>query len=253
MSGARDVAADGGADGGTSGHRRPRGPSAAEFLGEIVYGGNDGIVTTFAVVAGFAGAGEAGAALVGSIAVLLFGLANLFADAAAMGLGAFLSTRAEQDRYTAARAAEMRAIAAAPEREHRAVVRSLVGRGVNEADAEAFAALYRRNPDLMADYLLQHETGIADPRNEQPWHSGLATFVAFMLFGAIPLLPYFLLDPVPATFELSAFCTLGALVLLGLLRWYVTRDRLLRSVGETVLIGGVCALIAYGVGLAFRL
>ena len=55
-------------------------------LGEIVYGGNDGIVTTFAIVAGFAGASmhETGAAI-GGVAVLLFGLANLFADATAMG------------------------------------------------------------------------------------------------------------------------------------------------------------------------
>ncbi len=56
----------------------------SEFLREIVYGGNDGIVTTFAVVAGFAGAGAEGAAAVGTIAVLLFGLANLFADAASI-------------------------------------------------------------------------------------------------------------------------------------------------------------------------
>ncbi|WP_366942774.1 VIT1/CCC1 transporter family protein [uncultured Paracoccus sp.] len=59
-----------------------------EFLGQIVYGGNDGIVTTFAIVAGFAGARADGTASVGAIAVLLFGLANLFADAVAMGLGA---------------------------------------------------------------------------------------------------------------------------------------------------------------------
>ena len=58
----------------------------AEFIKQIIYGGNDGIVTTFAVVAGFAGAGASGIAEIGGIAVLLFGLANLFADGAAMGL-----------------------------------------------------------------------------------------------------------------------------------------------------------------------
>ena len=65
----------------------------SEFLREIVYGGNDGIVTTFAVVAGFAGAGAEGAAAVGAIAVLLCGLANVFADAASLGLGPFRASR----------------------------------------------------------------------------------------------------------------------------------------------------------------
>ena len=67
-----------------------------EFLKQIVYGGNDGIVTTFAIVAGFAGAQSEGTAQIGAIAVLLFGLANLFADAVSMGLGEFLSTRSKR-------------------------------------------------------------------------------------------------------------------------------------------------------------
>jgi len=78
-----------------------------EFLKQIIYGGNDGIVTTFAIVAGFAGAGAEGAAQIGGIAVLLFGVANLLADATAMGLGEFLSARSEQDVYRATRDKEL--------------------------------------------------------------------------------------------------------------------------------------------------
>ena len=71
----------------------------AAYLKEIVYGGNDGIVTTFAVVAGFAGAHANGHSYIPAITVLLFGLANLFADATSMGLGNFLAIRTEQDIY----------------------------------------------------------------------------------------------------------------------------------------------------------
>ena len=78
-----------------------------EHLKQIVYGGNDGIVTTFSVVAGFAGFGAEGAATVGGIAVLLFGLANLFADGTAMGLGEYLSSLSEADVYRGARAKEL--------------------------------------------------------------------------------------------------------------------------------------------------
>ena len=82
----------------------------AQYLKEIVYGGNDGIVTTFAVVAGFAGANSAGNLQIGYLAVLLFGLANLFADATSMGLGNFLSSRSEQDRFRQEEAKERREI-----------------------------------------------------------------------------------------------------------------------------------------------
>ncbi|WP_439103659.1 VIT1/CCC1 transporter family protein, partial [Celeribacter marinus] len=75
-----------------------------DHLKQIVYGGNDGIVTTFAIVAGFAGAESQGAAQIGALAVLLFGLANLFADATSMGLGEFLSARAARDMIKRRRA-----------------------------------------------------------------------------------------------------------------------------------------------------
>ena len=93
-----------------------------EYLKQIVYGGNDGIVTTFSVVAGFAGFGSEGAATVGGVAVLLFGLANLFADGTAMGLGEFLSSLSERDVYRSERARELardRARAPTPRRRRR--------------------------------------------------------------------------------------------------------------------------------------
>ncbi len=68
-----------------------------EFLRQIVFGGNDGIVTTFAVVAGFTGAKSGSLAEFSIMTVLLFGLANLFADGSAMGLGNFLSIRAQKE------------------------------------------------------------------------------------------------------------------------------------------------------------
>lgn len=73
---------------------------ASQYIGEVVYGGVDGIVTTFAVVAGFVGAGATETlGQIGPLAVVLFGLANLFGDGVSMALGKFLSTKSEQDIY----------------------------------------------------------------------------------------------------------------------------------------------------------
>lgn len=226
----------------------------SENLKEIVYGGNDGIVTTFAIVAGFAGASmhETGAAI-GGVAVLLFGLANLFADATAMGLGAFLSARSEQDVYDAERVKEVREIERNPEFERAEVVEILRERGVSAADAAAFADLYLRNPDLMADFMMQYEIGMSDPSDGSPAMEGLITFLSFIVFGAIPLLPYFFFAPTREMFNISVALTLLGLVLLGVVRWWASNERLARCVAETVAVGGTCAIVAYAVGLAFAL
>lgn len=220
-----------------------------EFLREIVYGGNDGIVTTFAVVSGFAGASATGTAEVGAIAVILFGLANLFADATSMGLGAYLSSRSQADVYHAARAREMREIRESPAAERAEVFEILRARGLPEADIAAFADLHARHPELLADFMMTHEIGMSDPSDSSPALEALATFVSFLFFGAIPLIPYFLSEPTEATFHLSVAATFGALVLLGLLRWKVTTRTAVQAIGETVAIGGVCAVVAYTVGM----
>src|SRR5690554_2772618 len=64
-----------------------------EYLREFVYGGIDGAVTTFAVVAGSVGAG------LDSSIIIILGFANLLADGFSMSIGAYLSSKSEKDNY----------------------------------------------------------------------------------------------------------------------------------------------------------
>jgi VIT1/CCC1 family predicted Fe2+/Mn2+ transporter len=219
------------------------------FLKQIVYGGNDGIVTTFAIVAGFAGAALEGTAQIGGLAVLVFGLANLFADAVSMGLGEFLSTRSQADLYRTQRAEELRELAENPAQERAELVQMLSERGLAPDRAETAAGILMESPELVADMMMSYELEMFDMRTAHPAAEGLSTFAAFVTFGAIPLTPYFVLPATAAaTFWLSVGTTFAALAALGLLRWRATRERLARCVGETLAVGGVCALVAYGVG-----
>jgi len=219
-----------------------------EFLKQIVYGGNDGIVTTFAFVAGFAGAAADGVAQIGGLAVLVFGLANLFADAVSMGLGEFLSLRSQHDLYRARRESELREIARDPEQERMELFEILRQRGLPAGEADTTATIMARHPEIMADLMMTYEFGMQDPDEESPALNGLVTFFSFVIFGAIPLFPYFLLEPDDRTFMLSVTATGMALVGLGLLRWDATGERMTRCVGETVLVGTICAIVAYAVG-----
>ena len=101
--------------------------------------------------------------------------------------------------------------------------------------------------------MMMHEHEIADPRGENPVYTGLATFISFMVFGAIPLLPFMLMaeGSTALLFQLSIAGTFAALVLLGLLKWKVIGDKLVSSLTEVILVGGTAATLAYLVGVVF--
>ena len=165
----------------------------SEYLKEIVYGGVDGIVTTFAVVAGFAGA-NAGMQVggLGALTVLLFGLANLFADASSMALGNFLSIRSEQDRYTQEEAKERHEVETNPRMEMAESIEILKQQGFSESDAVQLVEIYATNKEYWVNFMMKYELEMEDLRNENPLLTGFATFTSFIFFGSIPLLPYIL-------------------------------------------------------------
>ncbi|MEM9336567.1 MAG: VIT1/CCC1 transporter family protein [Patescibacteria group bacterium] len=233
-------------------------PSAlADHFKEIIYGGIDGIITTFAVVAGFAGAALSNEATtqLSFMVVLLFGLANLFADAASMGLGNFLSVRSEKDLYTSYRNKERLQAETDPEQQIEETVTVIINQGFSEADARTLANIYRHNEDYWVDFMMQHQREMPDPRGENEIFTGLATFVSFMVFGAIPLLPFMLQNEgdAGAAFLYSSLGTATALILLGLLKWRAVGTKILPSLFEVVAVGGTAALLAYFVGTFFAL
>lgn len=224
------------------------------YLREIVYGGNDGIVTTFAVIAGFAGAQKDPAtSVVPIVSVLLFGLANLFADGLSMSLGSFLSLRADQDVYRNEKAKESHEIIHSPVSEYAETVEILRRKKFSTPDANAIAKLYKKNPSYWTEFMMDDELEMSDPENEKPLAVGLSTFVAFVGFGFIPLVPYVARIGSGSVFSLSIIFTAAALLLLGLLRATVTMQKPLRGVVETLLVGSMSASVAYLVGSLFRL
>ncbi|MFW6210225.1 MAG: VIT1/CCC1 transporter family protein [Patescibacteria group bacterium] len=234
---------------------RTIGSTFAEYFKEVIYGGIDGIVTTFAVVSGFAGAALSSDSTtqLSFVVVLLFGLANLFADAASMGLGNFLSVRSEKDLYQATRESERTQLQTNAAAERADTIRIMQAKGFSEADATTLADIYQHNEEYWLDFMMQHELELSDPRGEREIFTGLATFFSFMLFGAVPLLPFILEeggDPA-AAFLYSALGTFVALILLGLLKWRVVGAKLGASLVEVVLVGGTASILAYFVGTFF--
>jgi VIT1/CCC1 family predicted Fe2+/Mn2+ transporter len=173
----------------TSAHVEPRGglEIARHYVRELIYGANDGIITTFAVVAGVSGGGLA------LRVVLIIGAANLLADGLSMAVGNYLSIRAHESVLEAQ---------GAPEEE---------------------------------SFPLRH---------------ALATFAAFVVAGALPLIPYALPGRGLERFELSIVLTLAALFTVGALRALIANVRWWYGGAEMLALGAVVAAVAYGSGAA---
>ena len=221
---------------------------SSEYIGEIVYGGIDGIVTTFAVVAGFAGAGATDALWqVWPLAVVLFGLANLFGDGVSMGLGAYLSTKSEQDIYTRERNKELKATTTHPEREHQETISLLTEQGMTDTDALAMTTLMKHYPELWIKRQMDNELWLADVRDSSPMIEWLITLGSFIVFGAIPLIPYLFFDNIDYRIS-SLIMTALALITLGVARRYVTKMNFIKTVGQMVILWAVAAGVAYWTG-----
>ena len=237
-------------------HEHGRSPFA-DNLKEIVYGGLDGIITTFAVVSGFSGAallGNSGNGEVYAITlVLLFGLANLLADGVSMGLGEFLSTRSEQARWNRERDVEAHEIEHNAEQEYEETVHLLEDSGLSADDAQTVANIYRRYPGLWADWMMRHELEMEDMSGATPAKDGLVTFLSFLVFGIIPLVPYLAFwgrdMDANTLFIMASGATVAALLALGFARSLVTRENRFRAMGEVFAVGLVAAVIAFGVGV----
>lgn len=181
----------------------------SEYLREIVYGGVDGIITTFAVVAGFTGANSGSVVTYSFLTVLLFGFANLLADATSMGLGNFLSIRAQKEVYRGEKKKELREIRNEPELEKAETRQILINKGFSKSQAETLTKIYAQNEQYWLEFMMAHELELPNPEGTNPALTGSATFGSFLLFGFIPLFPYLFLTDIIVAFGTSAVVAFG--------------------------------------------
>ncbi|WPP50175.1 VIT1/CCC1 transporter family protein [Catalinimonas niigatensis] len=216
-----------------------------DYMGEFVYGGIDGSVTTFAVVAG-----AAGADLSASI-VLILGFANLIADGFSMSVGAYLSTKTERDNYEKHKNIEYWEVENLPEREVEEVREIYQAKGFEGELLEQVVAKITENKDRWVDVMMKEELEMT-PESKSPLAIGMVTFLSFIAIGLIPLLiyvySYIAGIETENTFTIASVLTSLAFIGIGWLKSYVTQTNQLRSILETLSLGASAAILAYFVG-----
>jgi VIT1/CCC1 family predicted Fe2+/Mn2+ transporter len=225
------------------------GGAGSQYLGEMVYGGLDGIITTFAVVSGVAGA------QLGTPIILILGLANLLADGFSMATGAYLSTKSEQEYYRREWEREAWEVENFPDGERAELYEVYRQRGYAEEEAQQLVDIQSREPKRWVKAMMIDELGMLEDE-VNPLVNGLVTFGAFVVAGAVPLLIYLLglVFPVPseATFPVAIALSGLALFGLGAAKVLVTRLNPIRSGLEMLVVGGLAAGVAYVVGALLK-
>jgi vacuolar iron transporter family protein len=222
--------------------RLAAGPSVS-YLRDWVYGGIDGSVTTFAVVSGVVGA------MLAPRIILVLGAANLIADGFSMAASNYSGTRTEHQELDRLRALEEDHISRYPEGEREEVRQILIAKGFSEDETETMVRAITADRKRWIDFMLTEEYGAAQGKRS-PLAAAWSTFAAFVLCGLVPLLPFAL--SMPGAFTISLAMTLAVFFAIGSIksRWLLVSWW--KAGLETLTIGTLAALFAYGIGALLR-
>lgn len=212
-------------------------------LRDVVYGGIDGTVTTFAIIAGVEGAG------LPTVVVVALGAANVLADGFSMAVGNYVATRSELEDVARLRSVEERHIQLYPEGEREELRQILAAKGLDGEVLEEATDAIARQKDAWINLMLAGEYGVG-PSAASPLRAATATFLAFVACGAVPLIPFAALDE--GAFHASAWLTAAVFYCIGALKSRWSLVPWWRSGLTTLAIGAVAAGIAYSVGGLFE-
>lgn len=219
------------------------------WVSDFVYGGIDGAVTTFAVVAGVQGANLP----VGI--VLILGFANLLADGVSMAVSKYSGDKAEKERIQRIRRLEYKSIREKPQEERAEIEDILRDHGFSGKALESATQVITKDKDVWVDIMMKHEFDVVEEAI-YPLQGARTTFLAFNLVGLIPLIGYIFKPILPvstdAIFIVTTLFTMLALFIVGTVKTRFTDEIWWKAGCKTVLLGGVAATLAYLVGYLLR-
>ncbi len=214
------------------------------WIGDAIYGVNDGLGAVFGIVSGMAGYTG------GSEVVLAAGLAGTLASALSMGAGAYLSAKSQREVYESEVAREQAEIDEDPHEELLELELFYQLKGFSADEAHSMAERLQKEPKQFLRTLVHEELGLNEATFPNPWRSTLSASVSTAIGGFIPIIPFFFTVGMPAVIASFIISTL-AHFLVGASKSLVTTRSWWASGAEMTMVGVIEAAITYGLGVAF--
>lgn len=229
-------------DGGAKRSPEEHSNTPSEFIKSMVFGGLDGIITTFAVVAAVSGADMSGDV------VILMGIANLVSDGISMGLGDYFSEKSEKDYIKNEWKRETWELKNYPEGEKAEMVELYEEEGMTKEDATVIVETFAKYPEKFVNLMMVDELGLEKWDEDDAgglWKQGMVTMLSFWFFGAIPVAGYAIIDAAGVDNKTTIFLadcvvTLVTMFILGAVKAKVTNTNALGQ-GSLMMLNGTVA------------
>ena len=213
------------------------------WIGDAIYGANDGLGAIFGIVAGVAGYTHGSSHL-----IVVSGLAGMFASALSMGSGAYLAAKAEGEVHQAEIAREKRELEESPEEEREELSLFYQLKGLSEEEARDLVDRLAENPDAMLKTLVQEELGLTEDSAPNPIVAATSSSLATAVGAIIPVIPFFFMQGSAAIIAAAAI-SLVAHFAVGAAKTKVTARNWFSSGMEMTIVGAIEGAITFGLGL----
>ncbi len=214
------------------------------WIGDAIYGVNDGLGAVFGIVSGMAGYTG------GSSVVLAAGLAGTLASALSMGSGAYLASKSEREVYESEIARERREMEEDPEEERLEMELFYQLKGLPPEEARTMVDRLQAEPKQFLKALVHEELGLNEESFPNPLRSTISASISTAIGGFIPVIPFFFTVGMPAVIASFIISTLAHFAV-GASKSLVTARSWWASGMEMTIIGVAEAVITYGLGMAF--
>ncbi len=209
---------------------------------EVVFGVQDGMISTLGVLAGIA-AGTKSHSI-----VILSGFVVILVESISMGVGSYLSAKSVKEVNERKLKEEIIEIKEWPEAERKELVEMYTEDGWPLRLSKEMALVASKNKSLFLKEMAYRELNIYPGKLENPLHGGISMFFSYIIGGIIPVLPYFLF-PIPSAIIISICITLLSLFIFGSITTKFTKRRWWKAGLEMFFVAGIAALVGYVVGV----
>lgn len=215
-------------------------------LGDVILGGQDGLVNVLGVILGVA------AATGDSRILLAAGLAAAFAESVSMGAVAFTATKARHEHYESEQQREFRHIETVPELERQEIKQIYTEKGFAGEMLDQIVDTITANPKVWVSVMMAEEHRLIPMQKHEILRAAFVVGISAIAGSMIPLMPFFFL-PINLGIAISLVASAIALFLTGFYKTRTTVGKPLKGGLEMAVIGMASAMVGYMVGFLFRI